>query len=60
MLDKTSRNAAAIRGREQQVIEASGGGKSTGGTSGNSINGVSSKNLKRNHYKKQAKKEFGE
>lgn len=47
MLDKSSKNAAAIRGREQQLIEANGGAQSTGGTSGNKINGISSKKKRR-------------
>ncbi len=60
VLDKSSTNAAAIRGREQMMIEANGGAKSVGGTSGNAINGISSKNPKRDTYIREAKKEFGE
>jgi hypothetical protein len=37
VLDKSSENADAIRGREQQLIDAHGGAKSAGGTSGNAI-----------------------
>ncbi len=59
VLDKSSSNAAAIRGREQQVIDALGGAKSTGGTSGNPINGISPRNPRRDYYMNQAKKEFG-
>jgi hypothetical protein len=57
-LDKSSTNPAAIRGREQQVIDANGGAKSTGGTSGNAINGTSPLNPKRPSYVDAAKKEF--
>ena len=60
VIDKTSKNSDAIRGREQQNIEKNGGAKSSNGTSGNSINGVSSKNKKAGNYKKAANKEFGE
>jgi hypothetical protein len=55
-LDKSSSNAGAIRGREQQLIEANGGAKSTGGTSGNSINGVSPRNPNAQAYKDAANK----
>ena len=58
-LDKTSSNPDAIRGREQKLIEANGGAKSQGGTSGNAINGVSPKNPKAPIYKKAAEDEFG-
>ena len=59
-LDKSSGNKAAIRGREQQLIEANGGAKSGGGTSGNAINGISPSNPKGAGYIKAANKEFGE
>ena len=49
----------AIRGREQQMIEANGGAKSTGGTSGNAINGISATNKNSGRYNDAAKKEFG-
>jgi RHS repeat-associated protein len=58
-LDKSSSNPDAIRGREQQQIEANGGAKSQGGTSGNAINGVSAKNPKADQYKNAANQEFG-
>lgn len=58
-LDKSSTNKNAVRGREQQLIEKNGGAKSQSGTSGNSINGVSSKNPKAEQYRKAADKEFG-
>jgi RHS repeat-associated protein len=57
-LDKSSTNKAAIRGREQQLIDKNGGAKSQGGTSGNKINGVSPNNPKKQHYTNEAKKEF--
>jgi hypothetical protein len=59
ILDKSSANSAAIRGREQQLIDAHGGAQSVGGTSGNRINGVSPGNAKRDFYFNQAKREFG-
>lgn len=58
-LDKSSTNSDAIRGREQQLIDQNGGAKQSGGTSGNQINSVSQKNLKKDKYKEAAKKEFG-
>ncbi len=60
LLDMTSNNSAAIRGREQQLIEANGGAKSSGGTSGNAINGISPKNPKRETYMNAARNEFGQ
>ncbi|MBZ4417072.1 RHS repeat-associated core domain-containing protein [Myxococcus sp. RHSTA-1-4] len=59
VLDKSSSNPAAIRGREQQGIDANGGARSTGGTSGNAINGISPNNPNRQTYIDAAKKEFG-
>lgn len=41
---RAAMNYAAIRGREQQLIDANGGARSGGGTSGNRIRGVASKN----------------
>ena len=58
-LDKSSSNSDAIRGREQQLIDANGGAKSTNGTSGNAINGISTKNPKKKQYIDAANKEFG-
>ena len=46
-------------GGEQQRIEANGGAKSQGGTSGNAINDVSARNPKASVYKREAEKEFG-
>ena len=57
-IDKVSTNKDAIRGREQQLIEANGGAKSQKGTSGNAINGISDKNPNRQKYTDAANKEF--
>lgn len=54
-LDKSSTNQAAIRGREQQLIDK----HKTEGRSGNAINGISPKNKKRDHYLAEAENEFG-
>lgn len=59
VLDQSSANYYAIRGREQQLIEYYGGAKSTGGSSGNTINGISITNPKRDTYIKAATEEFG-
>lgn len=58
VLDKSSTNPAATRGREQQLIDAHGGAQSTGGTSGNPINGIRPGNPKRQDYLNAAKEEF--
>jgi RHS repeat-associated protein len=58
-LDKSSSNPDAIRGREQQLIEANGGAQSQGGTSGNAINGISESNPNRTQYMNAANAEFG-
>ncbi|MBV7531175.1 DUF6443 domain-containing protein [Chitinophaga sp. sic0106] len=58
-LDESSDNKNAIRGREQQNIEARGGAQSEGGTSGNAINGISPKNPNKDKYIDAANKEFG-
>lgn len=52
-------NSAAIRGREQLLIDHFGGAQSTGGTSGNAINGIAIGNPNREWYIEQAIKEFG-
>jgi RHS repeat-associated protein len=57
-LDKSSSNRDAIRGREQQLINANGGAQSTGGTSGNAINGVSPSNPKASKYNNAANNEL--
>lgn len=54
----SSTNSNAIRGQEQANIEANGGAKSQGGTSGNAINGVGSTNPKAQDYDRAAKNEF--
>ena len=58
VLDESSSNYAAIRGREQMLIDANGGAKSIGGTSGNAINGISPNNPKIMYYLEEAYKEF--
>jgi RHS repeat-associated protein len=50
---------AAIRGREQMLIEHYGGARSSGGTSGNAINGISPYNPLRSGYKSAALVAFG-
>lgn len=59
VLDQSSPNRAAIRGREQQLIDANGGAQSEGGTSGNAINGISPRNPRRETYLNEADQEFG-
>jgi RHS repeat-associated protein len=58
-LDKSSKNKDAIRGREQKLIDKNGKAKSEGGTSGNSVRGVSPKNPNATKYEEAARKEFG-
>jgi len=41
VVDQSSSNTAAVRGREQQLIDAHGVAKSNGEASGNTINGIS-------------------
>lgn len=57
---QASTDQAAIRGREQQLIEANGGAKSQGGKSENVINGVSDSNKKKFSYANTALKLFGD
>ncbi len=45
VLDRSSYNEDAVRGREQQLIELNGRARSMGGTSRNMINGVGPLNL---------------
>ena len=59
VLDRSSSNSAAIRGREQQMIDALGGAQSTGGTSGNRLNGLSATNPRRDYYLSESYIEFG-
>ena len=56
----SSSDPDAIRGQEQFLIELNGGAKSSGGTSGNTINGVSPRNPKRMQYEEARLKEFGQ
>lgn len=58
VLDKSSSNYNAIRGREQQLIDMYGGSKSTSGTSGNRINGIGANNPKYDVYMDACNKEF--
>jgi hypothetical protein len=58
-IDKTTKSKDAARGREQQLIDKNGKAKSEGGTSGNSVRGVSEKNPNAKKYEEAAKKEFG-
>lgn len=51
-------NYDAIRGQEQYLIDFYGGAKSHGGSSGNSINGVSPKNKNAQYYEDARKKTF--
>jgi hypothetical protein len=60
ILDKSSTNSSAIRGREQLVIDVNGGAQSAGGYSRNMIRGVSEYNPYRFYYEGQALNEFGE
>ena len=59
VLDKSASAPEPIRGREQQIIEGSGGAQSQGGTSGNAINGISPNNPKKHDYINAANKWFG-
>ena len=59
VLDQSSTDRSAIRGREQQLIDANGGARSTGGTSGNAINGISPQNPRGPGYMAAADREFG-
>jgi RHS repeat-associated protein len=58
VLEKSSSNSDAIRGREQHLIDKNGGAKSQGGTSGNAYNSISPTNKKAQQYKDAAIKEF--
>ena len=60
VLDKTSSDYNAIRGREQLLFEKYGGAKSTGGTSGNAINGIGKNTKKKSIYNNAAIDEFGD
>ncbi|MEZ5923856.1 MAG: RHS repeat-associated core domain-containing protein [Hyphomicrobiaceae bacterium] len=55
----TTKSYNAARGMEQMGIEAAGGAKSVGGTSGNAINGISPTNPNRSAYMDAARRELG-
>jgi len=55
----TAQGYAAIRGREQQLIDAHGGARSEGGTSANAIRGVSRINPAAGYYNAAALTMFG-
>ncbi len=57
--DKFSIDKAAIRGREQHLIDNNGGAQSDGGNSRNKIRAVSKKNPLRHVYDEAATSEFG-
>ena len=59
ILDRSSSNPDAIRGREQQLIDLNGGAQRSGGTSGNAINAIALDNPKRDRYLDAATQEFG-
>ena len=59
VLDKSSTDKNAIRGREQHQIDANGGARSRGGTSSNAIDGIAQSNANRQGYLDAAEKEFG-
>jgi RHS repeat-associated protein len=59
VLDRSSPNYYAIRGREQDLIWQNGGAKSEGGTSGNLYNGVSPDDPNLQEYLKASEEEFG-
>ncbi|KXJ04924.1 hypothetical protein AC249_AIPGENE7801, partial [Exaiptasia diaphana] len=58
VLDRSSLNPGAIRGREQLLIEANGGARSMGGTSANKINGIGPRNPRAQEYLDAARREF--
>jgi uncharacterized protein RhaS with RHS repeats len=60
ILDRSSYNEYAIRGREQQLIEINGGARSSKGISRNEINGIRPSNPLRGAYRDAALAEFGE
>ncbi|SHN37893.1 RHS repeat-associated core domain-containing protein, partial [Mucilaginibacter sp. OK098] len=59
VLDKSSTNRLAIRGREQQLIDYFGRAKSDNGTSGNLIRGVDKRNVLGRVYHTAATLRFG-
>jgi hypothetical protein len=59
VLDQSTNNLAAARGREQQLIDLHGGAQRTGGTSGNQINGIRQNSPRRQYYLDEADRIFG-
>ncbi len=59
VLDQSSPDKDAIRGREQQIIDLNGGARSSGGSSRNMINGISPWNFQRQNYLDAATNQFG-
>ena len=59
IVDQSSDNDIAIRGREQQLIDINGGAKSDGGTARNAIRSVGLYNIYQLVYKSEALLEFG-
>ena len=59
VLESSSSSYEAIRGREQDLIDYYGGAKSTGGTSGNAINGIGANNPNKDMYISSSRNEFG-
>ena len=59
-VDRWSTDRAAIRGREQQLIDFYGGARSVGGSARNLINGVADYNPNRPFYMNAARKAFGD
>jgi hypothetical protein len=59
VLDRSSPDKDAVRGREQQLIEINGGAQSSGGDSRNMIDGISSWNFRRQNYLDAATDQFG-
>ncbi|QTE36360.1 DUF6443 domain-containing protein [Mucilaginibacter gossypii] len=60
VIDRSSKNRFAIRGREQQLIDFFGRAQSDGGTSGNRIRGVSKVNPLGRIYHAAANAKFGQ
>ena len=59
VVDAVSTDKAAIRGREQQLIDYFGGAQSVGGSTRNKINGVADFNPFRDIYIQQSIQQFG-
>ena len=59
VVDVYTTNRAAIRGREQQLIDYFGGAQSVNGAARNAINGVADFNPFRGYYMGESIREFG-